>query len=219
MASAGSVAALLDFVREHGPLKHAYPALRQSLVGRLEQESDPHSLVLAAIQALLTPAAAAPEGASSNKSEAPWPGSGAHAYCSLLLEAAAKMELVPAKCDRERAATLATSHPQMFRKLTETYRGDGTQDASLAVAKQLLDSGDSAEAALLAVEYGLLGSFDTVALVKAVAATNKANAVTALLGAQPALQLVLTDHYVATGQHKQALRLLLKYRLHRTAPA
>ena len=171
--------ALLTFIRDHGPLKHAYPVLRRTLVVRLEAEPEPHSLLLDAVGALLSSGATA----SSAPDAAPWPGGAFNAYCSLLLEAAPQLSIGVGELDLARAKMLALEHPHLFRKLADAYHSPAMSEAALLTVQTLLERGDPAEAALLAVGHGLLAHLDDRALIKAVAAANKQHAVDTLLNA------------------------------------
>ncbi|KAL1523001.1 hypothetical protein AB1Y20_017964 [Prymnesium parvum] len=211
------MAELLAFLHQCGPLKRAYPIIQESLVGRLGSCAAPHAVVLSSVEALLSGSAAHVLSARA-ETDPPqhggqWPGTAANAYCSLLLEAAAKPGLPAPEGESERVRALTIAYPKMFRKLTAAYGKAGMGDAALATVKHLLANGDPVEAAFLAIEYGLLESIDSNSLVKTVAALQQKRPVYALLDAQPALQGVLVDHLMTTGQHKATLKLIVERKL------
>ena len=159
------VASLLSRLQARGPLKRAYALLRESLPDELLGlgASRVHALVLSALQSLL-------EGPAPEDKEA-WPGSGAAAYCSLLLDAASKLHangsaaVLPSH--REQAVTLCARHPRFVRKVLAVY-GGGEDDRApaLLAAQALWARGDGAEVAQLTASFALHAHFDVRAVLR-----------------------------------------------------
>ena len=173
--TADRLSTLLAELQEAGPLKRAYPSLRERLPGMLQNEADPHTLVLAAVARFAS---------SKVPACAVWPGAAANAYCTLLLDAAEKLVEQPSLDHRHAASELAGREPRFFRKLAAVYGGgDGfASDAALVAARALLQADQASEAALLAADFRLLPHFDFQPLLRAVLAENKPHAVHVRLG-------------------------------------
>ena len=212
------VAILLSRLQARGPLKRAYALLRESLPDELLGlgASRVHALVLSALQSLL-------DGPAREDKEA-WPGSGAAAYCSLLLDAASKLHangsaaVLPSH--REQAVTLCARHPRFVRKLLAVY-GGGEDDRApaLLAAQTLWARGDGAEVAQLTASFALHAHFDVRALLRSALDSTQPQAATALASASPEHALMLLEELCERGDARQALRALPKLNLtRRTLP-
>ena len=212
------VASLLSRLQARGPLKRAYALLRESLPDELLGlgASRVHALVLSALQSLL-------DGPAREDKEA-WPGSGAAAYCSLLLDAASKLHangsaaVLPSH--REQAVTLCARHPRFVRKLLAVY-GGGEDDRApaLLAAQTLWARGDGAEVAQLTASFALHAHFDVRAVLRSTLDSTQPQAATALASAFPEHALMLLEELCERGDARQALRTLPKLGLtRRTLP-
>ena len=212
------VASLLSRLQARGPLKRAYALLRESLPDELLGlgASRVHALVLSALQSLL-------EGPAPEDKEA-WPGSGAAAYCSLLLDAASKLHangsaaVLPSH--REQAVTLCARHPRFVRKVLAVY-GGGEDDRApaLLAAQALWARGDGAEVAQLTASFALHAHFDVRAVLRSALDSTQPQAATALASASPEHALMLLEELCERGDARQALRALPKLGLtRRTLP-
>ena len=213
-ATAETTTTLLSHLRSHGSLKRAYPTLRASLPAVLAEYSEPHSIILSAVEPLLAADATAE-----------WPGSSASAYCSLLLDAAKQLEIQPTSTDAQHANRICQQHPGFFRKLSSAYLQNKSDIASirpaaLAAAHQLWQRGESGEVASLIAEFGLHDAFDVREVLRAAMAANRPHAVASLGGTnRPVHAHIVIDEFLKRHEARQAMKLMPKLGLtRRTLP-
>ena len=195
---------LFSLLRSHGALKRAYVPLRQALPSVLARSADAHALVISAVEALL--------GGSVATDDPNWPGSSAAAYCSLLIDAAGKLELTPSTSAVASATALCHAHPSFFRKLSAVYGGG--RNAALVAARALLSRGDAAEVCNLVAEFGLTDAgFDVGSLLAAAIDENKAHAAACLGAASPEYGVLLLEAYIAKRKEREGMRLIPRLNL------